>query len=61
MVKSFRRKMANSDTGDIYQHPMCAKWIKEKNRLRGLSAVPAYTVDFKKPVFIITLNRQFAR
>jgi len=60
MVKSFQCKMANCDTSDIHQHPMWAKWIKEKNRLRGLSAVPAYRVDFeklhdfKKPVLIIT-------
>jgi len=60
MVKSFRCKMSNCDTGDIRQHPMWGKWLKEKNRLRGLSAVPAYTVDlkklhqFQKPVLVIT-------
>jgi pimeloyl-ACP methyl ester carboxylesterase len=60
MIKSFRCQMANCDTFDIRQHPMWPKWLKQKDRLRGLSAVPGYKIDFKKlhafqkPVLIIT-------
>ena len=60
MITSFRRKMANCDTCDIRQHPMWPKWLKQKDRLKGLSVVPGYKIDFKKlnafhkPVFIVT-------
>jgi hypothetical protein len=60
MITSFRGKMANCDTCDIRQHPMWPKWLKQKDRLKGLSVVPDYRIDFKKlhafqkPVFIVT-------
>ena len=60
MIKSFRCEMTNCDTFDIRTHPMWPKWLKQKDRLRGLSAVPEYKIDFKKlhafqkPVLIIT-------
>jgi hypothetical protein len=52
--------MANCDTFDICQHPMWPKWLKQKGRLRGLSVVPNYKIDFKKlhafqnPVLVLT-------
>ncbi|NTS40427.1 alpha/beta hydrolase [Flavisolibacter sp. BT320] len=60
MIKDFRCEMTNCDTVDIRQHPMWPKWLAQKDRLRGLSVVPAYKVDFKamhafqKPVLIVT-------
>ena len=60
MVKAFRCKLSDCTTADIRQHPMWPQWIKQKDRLRGLSATPNYTVDlnklhdFRKPVLIIT-------
>jgi pimeloyl-ACP methyl ester carboxylesterase len=60
MIKSFRCKMADCDTFDIHQHPMWPKWLKEKDRLKGLFVVPSYKIDFKKlhafrkPVLIVT-------
>ena len=60
MIKGFRCKLINCDTFDIRQHPMWPKWLAEKDRLRGLSVVPGYKIDFKKlhafqkPVLIIT-------
>ena len=60
MITGFRSKMANCDTCDIRQHPMWSKWLKQKDRLRGLSVVPDYKIDFKKlhafqkPVLIVT-------
>lgn len=60
MIKSFRCKMANCDTFDIRQHPMWPKWLNQKDRLRGLSVVPSYKIDFKKlqafqkPMLIVT-------
>ena len=60
MIKSFRCKMTNCDTLDIRTHPMWNKWLKQKDRLKGLSVVPAYKIDFKKlhafqkPVLIVT-------
>ena len=59
-IKSFRCEMTNCDTFDIRKHPMWPKWLKQKNRLRGLSAVSGYKIDFKKlhafqkPVLIVT-------
>jgi pimeloyl-ACP methyl ester carboxylesterase len=60
MIKSFRCEMTNCDTFDIRRHPMWPKWLKQKDRLRGLSVVPGYKIDFKKlhvfqkPVLILT-------
>ena len=60
MIKSFRCEMTNCDSFDIRQHPMWPRWLQQKNRLRGLSVVPAYKIDFnrlhafKKPVLIVT-------
>lgn len=60
MIKSFRCKMTNCDTFDIRSHPMWPKWLQQKDRLRGLSEVPNYKIDFnklhafQKPVLIIT-------
>lgn len=60
MVKRFRCDLMNCDTIDIRQHPLWTTWIKQKNRLRGLSATGKYKISlkkihqFKKPVLIIT-------
>lgn len=60
MIKSFRCKMTNCDTFDIRSHPMWPKWLKQKDRLRGLSVVSAYKIDleklhtFSKPSLIVT-------
>ena len=60
MIKSFRCKMTNCDTFDIRQHPMWPSWLKQKDRLRGLSVVPGYKINFEKlhrfqnPVLIVT-------
>jgi pimeloyl-ACP methyl ester carboxylesterase len=60
MVKRFRCELMNCDTFDIYKHPLWQTWIKQKDRLRGLSAVSDYQFDlkklhqFQKPVLIIT-------
>ncbi|MBC7887464.1 MAG: alpha/beta hydrolase [Ferruginibacter sp.] len=60
MVKSFRCKLSNCDTFDIRQHPNWPQWVKQKDRLRGLSVVPEYKIDFKKlhafqkPVLVVT-------
>ncbi|GAB2561038.1 alpha/beta fold hydrolase [Spirosoma areae] len=60
MVKAFRCKLSNCDTVDIRQHPMWPRWVKQKDRLRGLSAAANYKVDlkkmhdFQKPVLVLT-------
>lgn len=60
MIKGFRCKMTNCDTFDIRKHPMWPRWLQQKDRLRGLSVVPGYKMDFKKvrafqnPVLIVT-------
>ena len=60
MIKEFRCKMTNCDTFDIRQHAMWPRWLEQKNRLRGLSVVPNYKIDFEKlkafqkPVLIVT-------
>jgi len=60
MVKQFRCELMNCDTFDIRKHPLWTTWIKQKNRLRGLSAVSNYQFkmkklhQFQKPVLIIT-------
>lgn len=60
MIRSFRCEMTNCDTFDIRKHPMWPKWLQQKDRLRGLSVVRLYKVDFdklrafRKPVLIVT-------
>ena len=60
MIKNFRCEMTSCDTFDIRQHPMWSKWLQQKDRLRGLSAVPNYKIDFQKmhafqkPVLLVT-------
>lgn len=60
MIQNFRCEMTNCDTFDIRSHPMWAKWLKQKDRLRGLSAVSAYKIEigniheFLKPVLIVS-------
>ncbi len=59
-VKLFRCALMNCDSFDIHQHPLWATWVKQKNRLRGLSVVNNYQINlkklhqFKKPVLVIT-------
>lgn len=60
LVKAFRCALMNCDTFDIRQHPLWTTWLKQKDRLRGLSVINQYKVNleelqlFQKPVFIIT-------
>lgn len=60
MIASFRQVIASCDTCDIHRHPMWPKWLKQKDRIRGLSVVPDYKIDFakmhafQKPVLIVT-------
>lgn len=60
MVKQFRCLLMNCDTFDIQQHPLWKTWIKNKNRLRGLSVGSNYKIDyeklhqFRKPVLLVT-------
>ena len=60
MVKQFRCDLMNCDTFDIHKHPLWVTWIKQKNRLRGLSVIDGYQIDlkklhqFQKPVLIVT-------
>ena len=60
MIRSFRCEMTNCDTFDIRKHPMWPKWLQQKERLRGLSVVPSYKIDynklraFQRPVLIVT-------
>lgn len=60
MIKSFRCEMTNCDTFDIRGHPMWPRWLKQKDRLKGLSVVSAYKIDlkklhaFSKPTLIVT-------
>ncbi len=59
-VEEFRCELLNCDSISIRQHPQWSNWMKQKNRLRGLSAVGEYKVDltklnsFKQPVLIVT-------
>ena len=48
MIKNFRCEMTNCDTLDIRSHPMWSKWLKQKDRLKGLFVVSAYKIDYKK-------------
>lgn len=60
MIASFRQIIASCDTCDIHRHPMWPKWLKQKDRIRGLFVVPDYKIDFaklhafQKPVLIVT-------
>jgi pimeloyl-ACP methyl ester carboxylesterase len=60
MIASFRRVVSSCDTCDIRKHPMWPKWLKQKDRIRGLFVVPDYKIDFaklhafQKPVLILT-------
>jgi pimeloyl-ACP methyl ester carboxylesterase len=60
MMANFRQMIASCDTCDIRRHPMWPKWVKQKDRIRGLSVVPDYKIDFvklhafQKPVLIVT-------
>lgn len=60
MIKSFRCAMVNCDTFDIRSHPMWPMWLKQKDRVKGLSVVSAYKIDlkkihsFSKPLLIVT-------
>jgi pimeloyl-ACP methyl ester carboxylesterase len=60
MVKQFRCDLMNCDSFDIRKHPLWPTWIRQRNRLRGLSVVSNYQLNlkklhaFKKPVLIIT-------
>ena len=60
MIASFRCIVSSCDTCDIRKHPMWPKWLKQKDRIRGLFVVPDYKIDFtklhtfQKPVLIKT-------
>ena len=60
MIKSFRCSMTNCDTFKIQAHPMWRTWLSQKDRLRGLSVVSGYKINFEKlhafqkPVLILT-------
>jgi pimeloyl-ACP methyl ester carboxylesterase len=60
MAERFRCALLNCDTIDIRQHPLWTTWVKQRNRLRGLSATLHYKISlnslrtFRKPVLIIT-------
>jgi pimeloyl-ACP methyl ester carboxylesterase len=60
MIASFRQAISSCDTCNIRRHPMWTKWLKQKDRIRGLSVVPDYKIDFtklhafQKPVLIVT-------
>lgn len=59
-VERFRCALLNCDSFSIRQHPQWATWVKQKNRLRGLSAIGKFKMSlkklhqFQKPVLIIT-------
>jgi pimeloyl-ACP methyl ester carboxylesterase len=60
MVKQFHCELMNCDSFDIRKDSLWAVWIKQKNRLRGLSVIDNYQINlkklhqFKKPVLIVT-------
>ncbi len=62
-VERFRCALMNCTIQAIREHPQWSKWMEEKNRLRGLSAVGTYKISikklhqFNKPVLIITGNQ----
>jgi pimeloyl-ACP methyl ester carboxylesterase len=47
-VERFRCALLNCDSVSIRQHPQWAAWVKQKNRLRGLSAIREYKPDLNK-------------
>jgi pimeloyl-ACP methyl ester carboxylesterase len=47
-VERFRCALLNCDSVSIRQHPQWAAWVKQKNRLRGLSAIREYKLDLNK-------------
>lgn len=59
-IERFRCVLLNCDTIDIRSHPQWQTWVRQKNRLRGLSVLNKYKVrtkqlaKFRKPVLIIT-------
>ena len=61
-VKEFRCEFLNCDSIDITKHPQWSTWLLQKDRMRGLAAVPKYKSeisrlhDFKKPVLIMNGN-----
>jgi pimeloyl-ACP methyl ester carboxylesterase len=60
MIIQFRCDLMHCDSFDIRKHPLWETWLKQKNRLRGLSAINNYKIDlkklhqFQKPVLIVT-------
>jgi pimeloyl-ACP methyl ester carboxylesterase len=60
MIAGFRGLLSACDTCNIRKHPMWQKWVKQKDRVRGLAVVPDYKIDFvklhafQKPVLIVT-------
>jgi pimeloyl-ACP methyl ester carboxylesterase len=59
-LAQFRCILDSCNTADIRNHPQWPVWAKQKNRLRGLSAVANHTDSisrlhlFKQPVLILT-------
>lgn len=39
LIKAFRCALMNCDSFDIRQHPLWETWVKQKNRLEGLSVI----------------------
>ncbi len=64
--EKFRFALMDCAVQPIRKHPQWAKWLEEKNRLRGLSAVGTYKTStikirqFNKPVLIIAGNQTFS-
>jgi len=58
-VIDFRCGLLNCDSIDIKKHPQWATWLKQKDRLRGLSAINKYKnkiknlKKFNKPVLLV--------
>ncbi len=59
-LAQFRCILESCDTSKIRSHPQWSTWVKQKDRLRGLSAVTKHNNSieqlhsFKKPVLILT-------
>jgi pimeloyl-ACP methyl ester carboxylesterase len=59
-LERFRCALLNCDTLSIRQQPQWPTWVKQKNRLKGLSAIGKYKINikklhqFQKPVLMIT-------
>jgi pimeloyl-ACP methyl ester carboxylesterase len=60
LIQAFRCALMDCDSVDIRRHTMWKTWVKQKNRLRGLSVICQYRLDyeklheFQKPVLILT-------